>query len=151
MNPAPIKGLWQLRFTVLKAALPVLGNPLSYNKADSLTLKQFYYGSANALPEKEVKVLFDRWTIPAPCKPLFQAATASFVGIETKVNTDNTIRGPLLITGGEKDNQAPPILGKASKKKYDSSVVSDFKLFEGRGHSIAIDNGWKEVAKYSHD
>lgn len=150
LDPAPVKGVLQLPLSVLKASLPVLGNPFNFTKTNSLTFKQFCYGFANAIPEKEARELYDQWTIPAPCKPLFQAATASFAGSETKVNTQNTQRGPLLITGGEKDNQAPPILGKASIKKYNSSVVSDFKLFEGRGHSIAIDKGWKEVAEYSH-
>ena len=151
LDPAPVKGVWQLPFSVLKASLPVLGNPFNYKKTNSLTFKQFCYGFANALPETEAKELYDRWTIPAPCKPLFQAAMASFAGSETKVDTDNTQRGPLLITGGGKDNQAPPILGKASINKYNSSVISDFKLFEGRGHSLIVDNGWKEIADYSLD
>ncbi len=150
INPAPMKGVWQLPLSVLKASLPVLGNPFNFKKTNSLTFKQFCYGFANTLSEKEARELYENCTIPTPCKPLFQAATASFAGSETKVNTENTNRGPLLITGGEKDNQAPPILGKASIKKYNSSVISDFKLFDGRGHSIAIDNGWKEIAEYSH-
>ncbi len=149
LDPAPIKGVWQLPFSALKASLPVLGNPFNFNKTNSLTFKQFCFGFANTLPKKEARELYDRWTIPAPCKPLFQAATATFAGSETKVNTENTTRGPLLITGGEKDNQAPPILGRASMKKYNSSVISDFKLFEGRGHSLIIDSGWKEIADYS--
>lgn len=149
LNPAPMKGVWQLPFSVLKASFPILGNPFNFKKANSLTFKQFCFGFANAIPEKEARELYELWTIPAPCKPLFQAATASFSGSETKVNTENTKRGPLLITGGKKDNQAPPILGKASSKKYNSSVISDFKSFEGRGHSIVIDNGWKEIADYA--
>ncbi|WP_340201622.1 alpha/beta hydrolase [Ascidiimonas sp. W6] len=150
LNPAPLKGVWQLPFSVLKASLPLLGNPFNFKKAYSLTFKQFCYGFANALPKKEARELYELWTIPAPCKPLFQAAIASFAGSETKVNTENTKRGPLLITGGEKDNLAPPILGKASVKKYNSSVISDFKLFEARGHSMVIDHGWKEIAEYSY-
>jgi pimeloyl-ACP methyl ester carboxylesterase len=149
LDPAPVKGVWQLPFSVLKASLPVLGNPFNLKKTNALTFKQFCYGFANALPKEEARELYDRWTIPAPCRPLFQAAIASFAGSETKVDTQNSQRGPLLITGGGKDNQAPPILGKASIKKHNSSVISDFKLFEGRGHSLAIDNGWKEIAEYS--
>lgn len=42
---------------------------------------------------------------------------------------------------------APSIPGKASVKKYNSSVVTEFKLFEGCGYSIASDHGWKEVAE----
>lgn len=149
IDPAPMKGVWQLPFSALKAALPVLGNPFNLKKAISLTYEQFRYGFANAVSEKEAKDLYARWTIPAPCRPLFQAATATFAGTQTKVNTQNTTRGPLLITGGERDHQAPPILGQASIKKYNTTVISDFKLFEGRGHSLIVDNGWKEIAEYS--
>ena len=149
IDPAPIKGVWQLPFSALKASFPVLGNPYNLKKAVSLTFDQFRYGFANAVPEEEAKELYKRWTIPAPGRPLFQAATATFTGKETKVNTANTTRGPLLITGGENDHIAPPILGKASLKKYNSSVITEFKLFENRGHSLIVDHGWREVADYS--
>jgi pimeloyl-ACP methyl ester carboxylesterase len=149
IDPAPVKGVWQLPLSALRASLPVLGNPFNLKKAISLTFDQFKYGFANAVPGEEAKELYDRWTIPAPARPLFQAATATFAGSETKVNTANTTRGPLLITGGEKDHIAPPILGKASLKKYNTSVVTEFKLFEGRGHSLIVDHGWKEIAEYS--
>ena len=149
IDPAPMKGVWQLPFTALKASLPVLGNPFNLTKANSLTYPQFRYGFANAIPESEARELYDRWTIPAPGRPLFQAAVATFAGSETRVNTANITRGPLLITGGEKDNIAPSILGLASAKKYNSSVITDFKLFDGRGHSLIVDNGWQDIAEYS--
>jgi non-heme chloroperoxidase len=151
IDPAPIKGVWQLPFSALKASLAVLANPFNLKKAVSLSYNQFRYGFANAVPEKEARELFDNWTIPAPGRPLFQAATASFAGSETKVNTANSSRGPLLITGGEKDHIAPPILGRASLKKYPSSRITEFKLFEGRGHSLIVDHGWEEIARYSLD
>src|ERR1700733_12436727 len=149
IDPAPMKGVWQLPFSALRASFPVLGNPFNLKKAVSLSFKQFRYGFANAVPEEEAKKLYDRWTIPAPARPLFQAATATFAGSATKVDTANTTRGPLLITGAEDDHIAPPVLGKASLKKYNSSVVTEFKLFEGRGHSLVVDHGWKEVAEHS--
>ncbi len=149
IDPAPMKGVWQLPLSALKASFPVLGNPFNLKKAISLSFDQFRYGFANAVPEAEAKDLYEHWTIPAPARPLFQAATATFAGSETKVNTANTTRGPLLITGGERDHIAPPVLGKASIKKYNSSVISDFKLFKERGHSLIVDHGWREVAEYS--
>jgi len=149
IDPAPIKGVWQLPFSSLKASFPVLGNPFNLKKAISLTFNEFRYGFANAVPIEEAKELYDCWTIPAPGRPLFQAATATFnPNAETKVNTKNTARGPLLITGGEKDHIAPPVLGKASVKKYDPSVITEFKLFGNRGHSLIVDHGWREVAEY---
>ena len=149
IDPAPIKGVWQLPFSALKASLPVLGNPFNINKSHSLTFEQFRYGFANAVPEQEAREIYDRWTIPAPCRPLFQAAMATIAGHETQVNTANSTRGPLLITGGAKDNIAPPILGQASARKYNSSVITDFQIFEGRGHSLIVDHGWKEIAEHT--
>ncbi|MDP4132041.1 MAG: alpha/beta hydrolase [Bacteroidota bacterium] len=149
IDPAPMKGVWQLPFSALKASLAVLGNPFNLKKAVSLSFDQFSYGFANAVPEAEARELYERWTIPAPGRPLFQAAFASIAGSETKVNTANSTRGPLLITGGEKDHIAPPVLGRASLKKYNSSMITEFKLFEGRGHSLVVDHGWKEIAGYA--
>jgi len=149
LDPAPIKGVWQLPFSALRASFPVLGNPFNFKKAVSLTFNQFRYGFANTVSEKEARELYDRWTIPAPSLPLIQAATATFAGSETRVNTKNNTRGPLLITGGEKDHIAPPILGKASLRRYGSFAITEFKLFEGRGHSLIVDHGWTEIAGYS--
>ncbi|WP_448698686.1 alpha/beta hydrolase [Mucilaginibacter sp. AW1-3] len=149
IDPAPMKGVWQLPFSALRASFAVLSNPFNLKKAVSLTFGQFKYGFANAVPEAEAHELYDLWAIPAPARPLFQAATATFAGSETKVDTANATRGPLLITGGDNDHIAPPVLGKASLKKYNSSVITEFKLFEGRGHSLIVDHGWKEVAGYS--
>ena len=149
IDPAPIKGVWQLPLAALKSSLPVLGNPFNVKKAVSLSYEQFRYSFANAVPGIEARDLYEKWTIPAPARPLFQAAFATFAGTDTKVNTANTSRGPLLITGGEKDHIAPPILGKASFKKYHPPAVTAFKIFEERGHSLIIDHGWKEVAEYT--
>jgi non-heme chloroperoxidase len=149
IDPAPMKGVWQLPFSALRSSLPVLGNPFNMKKAVSLSFDQFKYAFANALDEKEAREIYDSYTIPAPARPLFQAAIATFAGNETKVNTSGTTRGPLLITGGEKDHIAPPVLGRASMSKYNKSVITDFKLFANRGHSIASDHGWKEVAEFS--
>jgi len=151
IDPAPMRGVWQLPFSALRAALPVLGNPFNLKKPFSLSYGQFRYAFANALSEDEAHELYERCTVPSPSRPLFQAATATFnPSSETKVNTPNPSRGPLLITAGEKDHIVPPVLSKAAVKKYKMpGVVTDYKMFEGRGHSLAIDHGWKEVAEYS--
>jgi pimeloyl-ACP methyl ester carboxylesterase len=151
LDPAPMKGVWQLPFSALKASFPVLANPFNLKKAVSLTLNQFRYGFANAVSEQECTDLYNRWTIPAPARPIFQAAFAAIAGTQTRVYTAGTTRGPLLITGGAKDHTAPPVFGKASAKKYNASLTTDFKLFEGRGHALVMDHGWEEIAQYVHE
>ena len=52
--------------------------------------------------------LYDRWAIPSPGKPLFEAASANFTPQSpAKVNTAQDPRGPLLLTAGGKDHTVP--------------------------------------------
>ena len=151
IDPAPIKGVWQLPLSALKASFPVLGNPFNLTKSVSLTYKQFRYAFANSLTEQEAKELYDRYTVPSPGRPLFQVAFATLnPNAQNRVNTGNTTRGPLLITSGEKDHTVPPVLCKAAFHMYKKSpAITELKSFAERGHSITIDHGWKEVAEYS--
>ncbi len=151
IDPAPIKGVWQLPFSALKASFPALGNPFNLTKSVSLTYKQFRYAFANTLPEQEAKELYDRYTVPSPARPLFQVAFATLnPNAQSKVNTGNATRGPLLITSGDSDHTVPPVLCKATLKMYKkSAAITELQSFPGRGHSIPIDHGWKEIAEYS--
>ena len=151
IDPAPMRGVWQLPFSALKASFPVLGNPFNFKRAVSLTFKQFNYAFTNTLPEQEARELYARCTVPSPGRPLFQVAFATLNPFaETIVNTSNTTRGPLLITSGASDHTVPPLLSKAAYKKYSKSpAVTELKSFDGRGHSLTIDHGWQEVASYA--
>lgn len=151
IDPAPIKGVWQLPFSALKASLPVLGNPFNLTKSVSLTHKQFRYAFTNAISEEESKDIYDRLTVPSPARPLFQVALATLNPIaQNRVNVANATRGPLLITSGDRDHIVPPVLCKATYNKYKHSpAVTELKTFANRGHSLASDHGWKEIADYS--
>ena len=91
------------------------------------------------------------WAIPAPGKPLFEAAAANFsLHSPAEVDTDNEDRGPLLLVMGGQDHTVPEAITKATLKQYrHSDAVTDLIEFEDRGHSLTIDNGWREVAEAS--
>ena len=148
IDPAQIKGVLPLPLAQIRAALPVLGNPANLHKAISLTAKQFRFGFGNALSEEESDDLYEQWSIPAPARPLFQAAAANFaLHSEAKVNTANQTRGPLLLISGKQDHTVPDVTTRSTLKQYrDSTAVTELKQFEGRGHSLTIDSGWREVA-----
>ncbi|MEV5492613.1 hypothetical protein AB0L47_32365 [Streptomyces bobili] len=41
----------------------------------------------------------------------------------------------------------PDVTTRATYKQYrHSSTVTSLKQFEGRGHSLTVDSGWKEIA-----
>ncbi|HSC21206.1 MAG TPA: hypothetical protein VLC07_05720, partial [Solirubrobacterales bacterium] len=122
-------------------------NPLNRGRAITLTLDQFRYGWANALDEDEAKELYETFHVPAPAKPIFQAAAANLnFWTECKVDAGSPERGPLLILWGEKDHTVPGAICKAAyKKQRHNDGVTEIEEMSDRGHSITIDRGWREV------
>ena len=148
IDPAPFQGVLPLPFSSLKSAWPVLGNPANRNRAVPLTYEQFRYGFANAVSEDEAKELYEKFAVPAPGAPLFQAAIANFnPWTEDKVDTRNPNRGPLLIISGEKDHTVPwAIANGAYKHQQPNRNVTEIVEVPNRGHALTIDGGWREVA-----
>jgi pimeloyl-ACP methyl ester carboxylesterase len=148
IDPAPFRGVLPLPISSLRSAMPVLANPLNRGRAVTLTLDQFKYGWANALSDEEAKQLHETFHVAAPGAPLFQAATANAnPWTETKVDTKNPDRGPLLIIDGEKDHTVPWAIANASfKKQSRNEGVTEIKTIPNRGHALTIDSGWREVA-----
>ena len=147
IDPAQIKGVLPLPLAQLRAGLPALGNPANKHRAVSLTAKEFRFGFGNAVSEEESEELFARWTIPSPAKPLFQAAAANFaLHSAAAVDTGDEDRGPLLLISGLTDHTVPDVVTRSTLKQYrHSQAVTELRQFEGRGHSLTIDRGWKDV------
>ncbi len=148
IDAAQIKGVLPVPLSALRATLPVFKNPANKHRAVSLTAEQFRFAFANAVSENESDQLFERWTIPAPGRPLFEAAAANFnPHSPAKVDTDNQNRGPLLLIASGKDNTVPESVTRATLKQYrHSTAVTDITTFPDRGHSLVIDSGWPEIA-----
>ena len=148
IDPAPFRGVLPLPISALRSGSPVLGNPANRNRAIPLTYDQFRYAFANAVTEDEAKDLYETFAVPAPGRPLFQAATANLnPWTEAKVDTDNPDRGPLLVISGEKDHTVPWALSNAAyKQQKDNPGVTEIVEIKGRGHALTIDSGWREVA-----
>jgi pimeloyl-ACP methyl ester carboxylesterase len=148
IDPAPFRGVLPLPLSALKSASAVLGNPLNYTRAVPLTYEQFRYSFANVVDENEAHELYEKYSVPGPGVPIFQAATANLnPWTEAQVNTTNPERGPLLIISGEFDHTVPWAIAHASFKQQEKNPgVTEIKEIPDRGHSLTIDHGWREVA-----
>jgi pimeloyl-ACP methyl ester carboxylesterase len=151
IDAAQIKGVLRLPLSSLRATLPVFKNPANKHRSVMLTAEQFRYSFGNALSEEESQELYDRWVVPAPGRPLFEAAAANVSPHSpAEVDTDNADRGPLLLIAGGQDHTVPEAITKSTLKQYrNSPAVTDLVEFPDRGHSLSIDAGWKEVADAS--
>jgi pimeloyl-ACP methyl ester carboxylesterase len=153
IDPAPFRGVLPLPISALRSAGPVLGNPANRHRAVPLTFEQFRYAFGNAVPEDEARQLYDDYAVPASAEPIFQAAAANLnPWSEAKVDTANPARGPLLIISGEKDHTVPRAIAEASfHKQRHNTDITEFVEIPGRGHSLTIDHGWREVADTALD
>jgi pimeloyl-ACP methyl ester carboxylesterase len=148
IDPAPFRGVLPLPVSALKSSAPVIGNPANRGRAIPLTYDQFRFAFANAVTETEAQELYATFAVPGSGVPLFQAAAANLnPWTEAKVDTKNPGRGPLLIIDGELDHTVPWAIAHASytRQKRNSGVTEIVKI-PGRGHSLTIDHGWREVA-----
>ncbi|MEM7142266.1 MAG: alpha/beta hydrolase [Actinomycetota bacterium] len=148
IDPAPFKGILALPWSVLKSSFPVLGNPLNRRRAVTLTLEEFAYGFANALPDAEAASLYETYHVAAPGRPVFQAAFANLtLSRATRVDTRHEDRGPLLIVSGTADHTVPPsVANGAFTKQSKNAAVTELVEIDGAGHSLVIDHRWEEVA-----
>ncbi len=149
VNPAPFRGVLPLPIAAIRTTLPVLRDPRNRSRTVTLSFEQFRYGWANAVEEQEARELYEKFHVAAPGKPIFQAAMANFnPGAETKADTKNPQRGPLLIFTGEVDHAVPPAMSVAAyKKQRRNPGVTEHIEVSNRGHSLTIDHGWREVAE----
>jgi pimeloyl-ACP methyl ester carboxylesterase len=145
---APFRGVLPLPLSALRAGSAVLKNPANRHRAVPLTFDQFHYAFANAVGDEEAKVLYDTYAVPGSGEPLFQAAAANLnPWTQAKVDSKNPKRGPQLIISGELDHTVPWAIADASyKREKRNSGVTEIVEIKGRGHSLTIDNGWREVA-----
>jgi pimeloyl-ACP methyl ester carboxylesterase len=74
LSPAPVKGVLRLPLAQLRSAFPALKNPAGRNKTTELTPQQFHYAFTNTMSADDSKAAYDRYAVPGPNRPLFQAA-----------------------------------------------------------------------------
>jgi pimeloyl-ACP methyl ester carboxylesterase len=118
IDAAQIGGVLPPPLPTVRATLPVFRNRANAHHAVSLTADEFRASFGRALSAAESDELYQRWSIPAPGRALFEPT--SF--------TPGQAGYPLLLIMSGRET-APGILG-----------------FPDRGHSLTVDHGWRDVA-----
>lgn len=145
---APSRGVLYLPPSTVRLAFVALRNPANFKGAVSLTRGQFRNLFSNALSQQESDALFDRWTVPSPGRPLFEAALANLSPRSpARVDVGGAERGPLLLIAGGRDRTVPPTITRSLLRLYRKSpAVTDHEELSDRGHTLQLDSGWRDVA-----
>jgi pimeloyl-ACP methyl ester carboxylesterase len=153
VDPGVFRGVLPLPLATLKGIGLLLLDPRTRGRAITFTFEQFTYGWANALDEGEARQLYDTYHVAGSGLALAQMGNANLnPWTESKVDTRNPDRGPLLILDGEKDHTVPwAIANAAYKRQRRNPGVTEIRKMPNRGHSLTIDHGWEEVAQAALD
>ncbi|MGY1695509.1 alpha/beta hydrolase [Geodermatophilus sp. SYSU D00814] len=153
IDPGVFRGVLPLPVSVLRGVGPFLVDPRTRSRAITLTFDQFRYGWANALDEDEARELYDRHHVAGSGLALVQMANANLnPWTQARVDTRNPDRGPLLIIDGERDHTVPWAIAHAAyQRQRHNPAVTEIVEVPGRGHSLTIDSGWRDVARTALD
>ncbi|MEV0386733.1 alpha/beta fold hydrolase [Nonomuraea sp. NPDC050643] len=150
IHPAPIKGVLRLPISSLRSAFPVLSNPGNRSRTVALSAGQFHYAFTNTLTAQESEAIYQRYHVPAPGRPLFQAATANLRRhAATRVDVHNDTRAPLLLIAGGADHTVPVTLVRETYQRYRKSrAVTDYQEFARMPHFALGAPEWEKVADH---
>ena len=148
IHSAPVKGVFRIPWSTLKATFPVLKSPATRTRTVALTADEFHYGFANTFSAEASRKYYDRYHVPTPGRPLWQVATANLrFDPPTRVDFRNHTRAPLLLIGGGADHTVPLSVTRETFKRYrKSEAVTALEEFPERSHFTLGEAGWEAVA-----
>ena len=147
IDAAPIKGVLPLPISAL-SCLRGVEEPRQHRRRGIADQESSSATASATESARTTPTSFRQMGDPLARTPLFQSASANFnPHAQTKVDTNNQDRGPLLPTMGGKDHTVPETVSKSTHKKYrHSQATTQLAEFAVRGHSLTIDHGWREIA-----
>ncbi|MFD7407001.1 alpha/beta hydrolase [Streptomyces sp. NPDC059866] len=154
INSAPVEGVPVVPLSQVRSLFPVLKNPANRHRAVGLDFDQWRYAFANTFPENQARATYERYHIPAPGNIVWSSALANLHPghTDTYVDFHNAGRAPLLFLSGEDDHLMPPKVQLSNAKHYKAEgTTTEVKVFPGRSHLMAVQDGWQEIADYALD
>ena len=151
IDSAPVKGVLRLPWSALRSAFPGLKNPGNRHRAVTLSPEEFHYAFTNTMTDAESRAAYERYAVPGPGRPLFQAAFANFnPHAASRIDFHNDHRAPLLVIAGGADHVSPPSINRTiAKLQHRSKSITAYKEFPGRSHFLLGQPGWEEIADFA--
>ena len=148
IDGATVRGILDLPLSTLRSTFHVLGNPLNRGKAVPFSEKHFRYAFGNTLTEEQSREAWQRYSVPAAARVLFDGAMVNFdPRTPLRVDFEKDDRPPLLFIGGGQDHVVPAKVSRKMAAKYGkSNAVTEYREFPDRSHFTAGEPGWEEVA-----
>ncbi|MCU1282064.1 MAG: hypothetical protein JWM53_5610 [bacterium] len=141
IDSAPAKGIFVLRWSMLRANAPMLFG----SDPKLLSPAQWRYAFDNRATPEQARASYDQQLVPES-KRVARGALAA------KIDWDKP-HAPLLLVAGGADHIIPAAVNRANAGKYrHTGSKVDFKLFDGRTHyGVLAGDHWLEVCDFVGD
>ena len=149
LNSAPTEGVRVAPLSQIKAAFPVLRDPIHRDRAVGFTFEQWHCAFTNTFGEEEARALYERYHVPASAAVFWDNVLANVKPgpHETWVNYENDTRAPLLFVSGCEDHLMPPSVQKSNAKHYKApGTVTEAREYDGYAHLLTAQDGWEQIA-----
>jgi non-heme chloroperoxidase len=148
LTPAPPKGIFALKPSVIKSFWSVTMRPGFWRKPMLQTFNEAVYAMMQLIPVEDRKEIYER-LVPE------SGRAASEIGywILDRKNASSVdsakITCPTLVISGGQDKITPSSVVRKVADKY--NAVTTFKEFSNHAHWVIGEPGWNEIAEYSSD
>ena len=141
IDSAPPKGVKSYRFSFLRSNFHVINPLVSAKKPYTMKLGKFRYAFANSMTRQEQEEAYRTYVVPESIRVPRDLGKKAVVDFKKA-------HAPLLLIAGSADHITPAGLNRKNFKRYakDNGSITEFKEFEGRSHTIILQEGWQEVA-----
>jgi pimeloyl-ACP methyl ester carboxylesterase len=149
----PPAGVFRLSSPLVQAASIVVANPLNYFGTLELSFSQFRRRFANTMPEPMARAAYDRYVIPGPGRPFFEAAVANLnPRTACRVDPRNAKRPPLLLISGAEDHSIPPSVVQSNFRQYrHSQAITAYENLPGLDHLTVLQGDGETAAEFVLD
>jgi alpha-beta hydrolase superfamily lysophospholipase len=132
---------------------PGLPNLVRANRPVMPSRDQFHRVFANAVGRAESDRLHSRYVVPGVSRLLLGMRRSAWAGSPHRPGRPPG-RGPLLLISGGRDVCTPEAGVSALHslhRRRAADAATDYQVFPDRGHSMAIDAGWQDIADFCLD
>jgi len=147
LAPAPLQGVLRQPLAQMHTTARCLSHCGLRAKTWTHTAESYHHSVANVVSRSESDRMFAAFGIPVSIPPLLHVALANITRRSGATVDLRTERGPLLMIAGSVDRTVPAATVYSSYKiQRRNTGVTEFRIFDRRGHSLPADHGWREIA-----
>jgi pimeloyl-ACP methyl ester carboxylesterase len=138
---APPRGVFVLRWPVVRSFLSGLRRWCFWNRAFKQTFREASHSMLHLLPEAEQRVIYKKFVYESGRAGAEIGLALLDKGRASEIKTDR-IPCPVLVIGAEKDRITPAVIVRKVAERFDL----EYEELKDHSHWVIREDGWEDIA-----